>query len=135
MKRWTAFVCLFLALLLPIRGALAGVMPLFHVFGHGPSSSVLASDSAHQPDHTTHTQACSHHAAAQGSHAAHCGAQQHLLCDLCNGPALALKAPVALQPAASPATRVHVPSAFFSISLPSEVKPPILSSLPPTFRF
>jgi hypothetical protein len=126
MKRWTPYVCLFLALLLPIRGALAGVMPLSHAFNHASSTSELASNAAHQPDHAKHTDACSHHAAAQGSHAAHCGAQQHLLCDLCNGPALALKAPVALQPAASPATRVHVPSAFFSISLPSEVKPPIL---------
>ena len=127
MKRWTAFVCLFLALLLPIRGALAGVMPLSHAFNQGPSTSERASHASPQPDHAAHnTEACSHHAAAQGSHAAHCGAQQHLLCDLCNGPALALTAPVALQPAASPATRVHVPSAFFSISLPSEVKPPIL---------
>ena len=127
MKRWTSFVCLFLALLLPIRGALAGVMPLSHAFNHGPSSSELASHAAPQPDHAKHTQACSHHTATQGSHATHCGAaQQHLLCDLCNGPALALPAPLALQPTATPATRVTVLSAFLSISLPSEVKPPIL---------
>jgi hypothetical protein len=127
MKRWTAFVCLFLALLLPIRGALAGVMPLSHAFNHAPASSLLTHGSADPPEHATHhTQACSHHAAAQGSHAAHCGAQQHLLCDLCNGPALALTAPVALQPSATPATRVTMLSAFLSISLPSEVKPPIL---------
>lgn len=127
MKRWTAFICLFLALLLPIRGALAGVMPLAHAFNHAPSTSLFTPGSTHQPEHATHhTQACSHSAAIQGSHAAHCGAQQHLLCDLCNGPALALTAPVALQPSATPATRVTVLSAFLSISLPSEVKPPIL---------
>jgi hypothetical protein len=127
MKRWTPYVCLFLALLLPIRGALAGVMPLSHAFNQGPSTSERASHAAPQPDHAARsTETCSHHAAAQGSHAAHCGAQQHLLCDLCNGPALALTAPVALQPSATPTTRVTVLSAFPSISLPSEVKPPIL---------
>ena len=110
---------MFLALLLPIRGALAVVMPMG--FGHEPlaaSTSTMA-----QPD--AHAAPCPHHDASDAA-SAQPAPHQHLLCDLCNGSALALSPQGLIDAAIHPGTQVSVLSSFLSASLPGEVKPPIL---------
>jgi hypothetical protein len=98
-----------MALLLPIRGALAVVMPIGH--GSSPVSTSAAP--------------CPHHDAADSS-ASTAAPHQHLLCDVCNGPALALSSPVLIDATLHPGTGVSPLALFLSVSLPSEVKPPIL---------
>jgi hypothetical protein len=108
-----------MALLLPIRGALAVVMPI----GHG-SSPVSTAMSSYDPTNTS-AAPCPHHKpdhASATTHAPH----QHLLCDVCNGPALALSPPMLIDATLHPGTGVSPLALFLSVSLPSEVKPPIL---------
>lgn len=125
MKRWSAYLCLFLALLLPIRGALAAVMPVSHGLGHATLAMAHNAHTASHAEHPAHTtQHCTHHTPA---HAGPCDThQQHLLCDLCNGPALALSMPFSIHASVHPGTQMPRLVSFLSVSLPSEVKPPIL---------
>lgn len=125
MKRWSAYLCLFLALLLPIRGALAAAMPISHSFGHGDMVVMQMSQSTAPTEvQALHPHHCPHHSA---HHDVSCGShQQHLLCDLCNGPALSLAIPSTILAPVHPGTQMPRLVSFISVSLPSEVKPPIL---------
>jgi hypothetical protein len=123
MKRWQLFLCLCLALLLPTRGGLAAVMPI----GHGLGSSPASFDASAHSVASTSTSAtpCPHHEAADST-ASSAAPHQHVLCDVCNGPALALSTPGLIDATLHPGTQVPSLVSFLSVSLPSEVKPPIL---------
>lgn len=119
MSRWSIYVFLLLTLLLPIRGGLAAAMSLSHGAPHAAHTTPVA------------TEPCPHHegtdSSTHASHdASHDSAQQHLLCDLCNGTALAVSAPRSTPAGLNPVTRVSELHGFLSASLPSETEPPII---------
>ena len=119
--RWQFCLLIFLMMLLPIRGGLAAVMPI----GHGLGSSPASFDASAHSVASTSTTPCPHHEAADST-AASPAPHQHVLCDLCNGPALALSTPGLIDATLPPGTQVPPLVSFLSVSLPFEVKPPIL---------
>jgi hypothetical protein len=119
--RWHFCLLIFLMMLLPIRGGLAAVMPI----GHGHGSSPASIGASAQSVTSTSATPCPHHETADST-ASSSAPHQHVLCDLCNGPALALSTPGLIDASLHPGTQVPPLVSFLSVSLPSEVKPPIL---------
>lgn len=117
-SRWTLFLCLCMALLLPVRGTLAAVMPI----GHG---AALSGKVSHTQAAATDAAPCPHHETTDAA-PSDTTPQQHLLCDLCNGTALAVASPFLVLNPSQPGTQVAPLTSYLSVSLPFEVKPPIV---------
>lgn len=124
MRSWRCFLLMVLTVLLPLRGALALTMGAPDA---GPLTTVTATASAEEAP-------CPHHAAsesplegadnsAHNSH--HSQSQSHLLCDLCNVPAMGQQARTSPGAQALPIGVPHRNERFASVVLPIGHKPPI----------
>jgi hypothetical protein len=107
MRFW--FVVLLMALL-PLRGWVGDAMAVS-----------MSMAEAHADSAVTSTPAC-HEAAAATDEAP---AQAHLLCDLCNGPALAVASPLAMADHRPQGLLIPARVAFASEPVRRDVRPPI----------
>lgn len=144
MKFWRVMLVMVLTVLLPLRSALAVTMGLpeaarpaqtqpaqdigpVAVHDDPPCPHHAAHAKASSPD-TSHAAPAPHDAQAAeshpGPHAGHPG-QAHLLCDVCNGPALSPRPLILGQGHASPLGVPPRIERFASVVLPIGHKPPI----------
>lgn len=152
MKLWRVWLLLVLGVLLPVRAALAVTMAL-PVTGLPGTTAALQADARHAP--CLHHEGLSDDAAGSGigDPAGHVGADPadgqrhdmpqhegpghdthsaqghstHLLCDVCNVPALQATLALQLSPHAQPIGTPHRSERFASVVLPIGHKPPIAS--------
>lgn len=142
MMSWRVLLLMVLTVLLPLRSALAVTMGL--PVAPQPVSAQPHAQVSAQATHTLHAidsneSPCPHHAMAAhpsdtgtsdaaaddtDGHNGHPG-QAHLLCDVCNGPALSARIPVLGVMHALPLGRPERIERFDSVVLPIGHKPPI----------
>lgn len=139
MKLWRVLLLMVLTVLLPLRSALAVTMGLpvaptpaqtqTHVQESGKPLLVSHLDAAPCPHHAMDASSADAGMIAETAHhtAPHDGQPglSHLLCDVCNGPALSARIPVLGVMHASPLDRPERIERFDSVVLPIGHKPPI----------
>lgn len=124
MRSWRFVLLLVLTVLLPLRSAMALTMGLPNA-GTMPGTTAIASvEEAPCPHHAApESPLLSTDSSAHGSH--HGQSPSHLLCDLCNVPALGQTAELATGTSLQPFGVAPRSERFVSVVLPIGHKPPI----------
>jgi hypothetical protein len=124
MCTWRWVLLILLTVLLPLRGAMALSMGLADADTLPRTTAMTSAEEAPCPHHAaSHKPLESPHNSAHDTH--HGQSQAHLLCDLCNVPALGQQVHCAPGTQALPIGVPHRSEHFASVVLPIGHKPPI----------
>ena len=125
MRSWQCVLLMVLTVLLPLRSALGLTMGMSGAGALiGTAAALTSAHEASCPHHAdSKSPVESHHDSAPGSH--HGQDRGHLLCDICNVPALDLQTRTSPGAQALPIGVPHRSERFASVVLPIGHKPPI----------